>query len=151
MGKTERMSNFTPLASTIGGILIGLSATTLLTLNGKIAGISGIFGGLVRPARGDVGWRWRALFMAGLLAGGVLSLWLRPGAIGPAPNLSLLPMIVAGLFVGAGTQLGSGCTSGHGVCGISRGSLRSIVATITFMTTGIATVYVVRHLLGIAS
>jgi uncharacterized protein len=143
------MSNFTPLASTIGGVLIGLSATILLTLNGKIAGISGIFGGLVRPARGDL--EWRALFMAGLLAGGVLSLWLRPGAIGPAPNLSFFPMIVAGLFVGAGTQLGSGCTSGHGVCGISRGSTRSIVATVTFMTTGIATVYVVRHLLGIAS
>lgn len=83
------MTSFTPLASTIGGVLIGLSATAMLTLNGKVAGISGIFGGLLSPARGDVGWR--ALFLSGLLLGGVLSLWLYPQAIGPAPNLALLP------------------------------------------------------------
>src|SRR5262249_4048023 len=112
------MSNFTPIASTIGGALIGAAATTLLVLSGKVAGISGIVGGRLRPARGERAWR--ALFVVGLLAGGAVIGWLRPQAIGAAPSSPIAITILAGLLVGVGTQLGNGCTSGHGVCGISR-------------------------------
>jgi uncharacterized membrane protein YedE/YeeE len=142
------MTNFTPIASLFGGALIGASATAMLVLDGKVAGISGILGGLVRPKQGDVAWR--ALFALGLLAGGVAMSVLRPSSFGAAPR-SLFVLAIAGLVVGVGTALSNGCTSGHGVCGISRFSRRSMVATITFMATGAATVFVVRHLFGGAS
>lgn len=134
-----------PLA---GGALIGLSATLLLLFNGRVAGISGIAGGLLAPVRGDTGWR--VAFVGGLLAGGVLLRWLWPQSMeapAAAGTGGLLLLAASGLLVGFGARLGNGCTSGHGVCGISRGSVRSLVATVTFMATGAAAVWVVRHLL----
>jgi uncharacterized membrane protein YedE/YeeE len=142
------MTSFTPIASLLGGALIGTSATAMLMLDGKVAGISGILGGLVRPKGGDVAWR--ALFAVGLLMGGFAMAELRPSSFDVASH-SLFVVAVAGLLVGVGTALSNGCTSGHGVCGISRFSRRSIAATATFMATGAATVFVVRHLLGGAS
>jgi uncharacterized membrane protein YedE/YeeE len=120
-----------------GGALIGLSASLMLGLNGRVTGISGIVGGLVAPAAGDVAWR--ALFVAGLLAGGLLARAALPGAFS-ASAAPLWLVAVAGLLVGFGTRLGNGCTSGHGVCGIARLSPRSIAATLTFITTGALTV-----------
>ncbi len=140
------MSNFTPVASALGGALIGFSATLLLMLDGKVAGVSGIFGGFLGVKGEATGWR--AYFLAGLLVAGTLAAWLRPGAIGRPPSLPLGLALIAGLLVGVGTQLAGGCTSGHGVCGISRGSKRSVVATLVFVATGIATVNVARHVLG---
>ncbi|QDE84006.1 YeeE/YedE family protein [Myxococcus xanthus] len=132
----------------LGGALIGLSASLLLLANGRVAGISGVVGSLLAPVRGDVAWR--VLFFAGLLAGGLLLSWLRPGSF-PAPSApsagGLWLLAGAGLLVGFGSRLGNGCTSGHGVCGISRGSVRSIAATLTFMATGVLTVFLVRHVL----
>jgi hypothetical protein len=140
------MSQFTPIASLIGGALIGLSTSTLLLFNGRIAGISGIFGGLLLPKKGDVAWR--ASFLAGLLAAGLVLATLYPAAF-PKEALRPLGLIaLAGLLVGFGTRLGNGCTSGHGVCGISRLSARSTVATLSFMAAGAVTVFVTRHLLG---
>ena len=140
------MHNFTPLSALFGGILIGLSASAMLLLDGKIAGISGILGGVLKPVKGDT--LWRICFLAGLFAGGLLLRILLPGAfdfglIRPFPIL-----IIAGLLVGFGTRLGSGCTSGHGVCGVSRLSPRSLVATGTFIATGAIVVYLVNHLMG---
>jgi uncharacterized membrane protein YedE/YeeE len=140
------MHDFTPISALLGGGLIGLAASVLLVGNGRIAGISGIFAGLFLPTRGD--WLWRALFVLGLLGAGTAALWLAPERIGAAPR-SLSTLIIAGLLVGSGTRLGSGCTSGHGVCGISRWSLRSIVATLTFMIAGMVTVRAFA-LLGVA-
>jgi uncharacterized membrane protein YedE/YeeE len=139
------MSNFTPLSSFAGGTLIGVAAALLLVGNGRIAGVSGIVAGLLRRPAGDT--TWRALFVAGLLAGGLVLQLTRPSAIGPSV-VGFPLLVVAGLLVGFGTQLGSGCTSGHGVCGIGRLSPRSMVATATFMLAGAATTYVLRHLLG---
>jgi uncharacterized membrane protein YedE/YeeE len=140
------MHNFTPIAALAGGLLIGLSAAAMLLLDGKIAGISGIFAGVLKPVRADT--LWRVCFLAGLLVGGMLLRVFLPtafefGIIRPLPLL-----IVAGLLVGFGTRLGSGCTSGHGVCGVSRLSARSLVATGTFVFTGALTVYVLNHLSG---
>jgi uncharacterized protein len=140
------MHNFTPLAALIGGILIGLSASAMLLLEGKIAGISGICAGVLNPAKGETGWK--ASFIAGLLAGGTLLRIFLPrefdfGIVRPYGML-----VIAGLLVGFGTRLGNGCTSGHGICGISRLSPRSMVATATFIASGAATVYIVDHLLG---
>jgi uncharacterized protein len=140
------MHNFTPLASLLGGILIGISASAMLLLDGKIAGISGIVAGVLRPVRGDT--LWRICFLGGLLAGGLLLRILLPGAfdfgiIRPLPLLA-----AAGLLVGFGTRLGSGCTSGHGVCGVSRLSPRSLAATATFIFTGALTVYLINRLMG---
>jgi len=140
------MHNFTPIASTLGGILIGLSASSMLLFDGKIAGISGIFAGLLRPVKGDT--LWKACFVAGLLAGGLLLRWILPqsfefGILRPWGVLA-----IAGLLVGFGTRMGTGCTSGHGVCGVSRLSARSIVATATFIATGAIVVYLFDHLLG---
>jgi uncharacterized membrane protein YedE/YeeE len=130
----------------LGGVLLGLAAGALLLFNGQIAGISGIVGGLLRPKPDDVGWR--AAFLAGLLAGGAaLAAW-RPDALGPPLTQPTALFVLAGLLVGAGTRLGSGCTSGHGVCGLGRGSARSLVATATFMTTGAAVVFLTHHVLG---
>ena len=128
----------------LGGTLIGIAASALLLANGRIAGISGIVGGLLPPRSSDPAWR--ALFVAGLLAGGVC---LRLLMLDPFHGLSTTPygvLVPAGVLVGFGAGFGNGCTSGHGVCGVSRLSLRSIVATLTFMLTGAATVFVVRHL-----
>jgi uncharacterized membrane protein YfcA len=130
----------------VGGVLIGVAAAALLLFDGKIAGISGIVGGLAQPRRGDVGWR--AAFLLGLLVGGAGLLAWRPEALGPPAVVPTLTFVLAGLLVGTGTRLGNGCTSGHGVCGVGRGSVRSLVATATFMTTGAATVFLVRHVLG---
>jgi len=140
------MENFTPLSSLAGGALIGLSAALLLWLNGQIAGISGITGGLFS---GDVAERaWRVLFLAGLIAGAVLYRI----AGGPLQAIELTPslplLIAGGLLVGIGTRIGGGCTSGHGVCGLGRLSTRSLAATVTFMLVAGATVFVVRHVLG---
>ena len=139
------MAEFTPWSSLLGGMLIGAAASLLLLANGRIAGISGIVGGLLRAERGETAWR--ALFVAGLIAGGLVLQIAAPAAIGPSVVGSPL-LVVAGLLVGFGTQLGSGCTSGHGVCGIGRLSPRSLVATATFMLAGAAMTFVVRHLLG---
>jgi len=140
------MENFTPVASLCGGMLIGLSASLLLLCDGKIAGISGIVGGLLSPTQNDTAWR--AFFVVGLLTGGLLFSLFTPQVFTLSVTRSTSTLILAGLLVGFGTRLGNGCTSGHGVCGISRFSVRSIVATVMFMTTGIATVYIVSHLLG---
>lgn len=140
------MNDFTPLPSLLGGVLIGLAATILLAWNGRIAGISGILGGVLLPKSGEVSWR--AVFLAGLVAGGFLLRIIYPSAF-PAEASGSLPVIAAaGLLVGFGTRLGSGCTSGHGVCGLSRLSARSLVATLTFMATGALTVFVVHHVIG---
>jgi uncharacterized membrane protein YedE/YeeE len=139
------MENFTPIASGIGGILIGLGAALMLVCNGRLAGISGIFEGVVVPDEGSFGWK--ASFVAGLVAGGVGTVFVVPEWFAVEIDRSLFGFVAAGLLVGFGTRLGNGCTSGHGVCGISRLSRRSIVATLTFMATGAATVFVVRHVL----
>ena len=132
----------TPL---IGGLLIGASAVALLYFLGRIAGIAGIVWGAV-SAQPDNAWRW--LFIAGLLAG-PLAYHFLAGVPNPAPSpLPWWQAVAGGLLVGIGVRLGSGCTSGHGVCGIGRLSPRSLVATVTFMATGIITVYVIRHVLG---
>lgn len=140
------MENFTPVASLIGGLLIGLSAAVLFYVNGKIAGISSIVGGLLRPRSGDTAWRW--MFVAGLLTGGLVMVLVDPTRFEVAVDRSWGAFLAAGLLVGFGTRLGSGCTSGHGVCGLGRLSVRSLAATLTFMAFGFLTVYVVEHLLG---
>ncbi len=140
------MSHFTPFASLLGGALIGLAASALLLLRGRVAGIVGIVGGIVRPERGEVAWR--ALFVAGLFTGGLALAALRPELVASHLDRSTLALVVAGLLVGFGARLGGGCTSGHGVCGLSRLSLRSLVAVTTFMTTGAIAAFVVDHVLG---
>ncbi|WP_201316467.1 YeeE/YedE family protein [Dyella sp. EPa41] len=133
------------LLSAIGGALIGLSAILLMGALGRIAGISGIAGGLVTGA-GDRGWR--VAFVVGLVAGPLLLSWLHGDSGIGAPLVSWPWMALAGLLVGFGTRLGGGCTSGHGVCGIARFSPRSLLATVVFVLTGVVTVFVIRHLLG---
>ena len=140
------MEHFTPTASFLGGMLIGLSASAMLLANGKIAGISGIVAGLLSPTRHDT--LWRLVFVAGLLAGGFLLRFFSPRSFEIGIVRSGGALALAGLLVGFGTRLGNGCTSGHGICGISRGSKRSLIATATFMATGAAAVYIVNHLLG---
>jgi uncharacterized protein len=136
--------HFTPWASLAGGLLIGTAAAMFLLLNGRIAGISGILGGLLRPRAGDIGWR--VAFMLGLVAAPLLYQLAAPlPAVQVNAGTALL--VVAGLLVGMGTRYGSGCTSGHGVCGLSRLSPRSLVATAAFMVAGFVTVFVVRHLI----
>jgi uncharacterized membrane protein YedE/YeeE len=140
------MTHFTPVFSAIGGALIGLSASILLAGSGRIAGISGIFGGALVPKANDA--EWRIWFLAGLISAGVVWRALSPASFGAPIAQPLLLTIFAGLLVGVGTQIGNGCTSGHGVCGISRGSKRSITATLIFMATAAITVFVVRHVAG---
>lgn len=139
------MHEFTPLSALAGGALIGLSASLLLMGLGRIAGISGVVGGLLAPSRGDVAWR--AAFVAGLLAAGALMWALSPSSFS-APSSSIALVAVAGVLVGVGTRIGNGCTSGHGVCGLSRLSPRSLVATLTFIATGIGMATLVRVLGG---
>jgi uncharacterized membrane protein YedE/YeeE len=141
------MENFTPLTAIIGGLFIGLSATMLMWFSGRIAGISGIFFGAFDGAKHDTAWRW--WFIVGLLVGAGSYLWATGPVYVPRTDFPLILVALAGIIVGVGTQLGSGCTSGHGVCGIARFSMRSILATITFMITGIATTYMVRHIVGV--
>jgi hypothetical protein len=137
---------FTPVSSLAGGALLGLSASGLLVLNGRVAGISGIVAGLVRPRRGEVAWR--IAFVAGLLVGGLVVAWLVPGSVVPRQGVAPTALVaVAGLLVGIGTRLGGGCTSGHGVCGLSRFSVRSLVAVATFMATGALAAFFVQHVL----
>ena len=134
------------LIAALGGVLIGLASALLLLFNGRIAGVSGIAGGLFSLPGGERAWR--ASFIGGLVAGGLLLQAFLPSSMGAPVVTGSGVAIVAGLFVGFGTQLGSGCTSGHGVCGLARGSKRSLTATVTFMATGALTVFVVRHVLG---
>ncbi|OBV37547.1 YeeE/YedE family protein [Janthinobacterium psychrotolerans] len=136
--------HFTPWTSLAGGMLIGLAAAVLILFNGRIAGISGIVGGLLRPRHGDLAWR--VAFVAGLLASPLAYLLFQalPAATIEAGTPAL---IVAGLLVGVGVRYGAGCTSGHGVCGLSRWSPRSLAATIAFMAAGFVTVYLLRHAL----
>jgi hypothetical protein len=134
------MTHFTPVASLTGGALIGLAAALLLVTQGKIAGVSGIAGGVLQPRAGDVSWRlW---FLAGLAGGGALVALIWPGAFGASPDRGPVLVAVAGLLVGFGTRMGNGCTSGHGVCGLSRLAPRSMVATATFLLAAILTVLV---------
>ena len=135
---------FTPWASLAGGILIGISAAVFVLFNGRIAGISGILGGLLRPPPGDS--QWRVAFVLGLLGAPLLYglLFTLPA---PEIDAGYGTLVAAGLLVGIGTRYGAGCTSGHGVCGLSRLSPRSAIATATFMGAGFATVYVLRHLI----
>lgn len=130
----------------IGGLLIGGAAAGLLLLNGRIAGISNIAAGVFAQQGGE--WSWRFAFVLGLLAGGSALAWLRPEVFGSPRLLSPLMIAVAGLLVGFGAQLANGCTSGHGVCGLGRRSLRSLVATLTFIVTGMVTVYLSRLISG---
>ena len=140
------MANFTPLSAAIGGALIGLSAVLLMLLTGRIAGISGIFGGLLNPDSSDRGWR--IAFLAGLILAPLLAGWIGWGMPTPQLPSSWTVIAAAGLLVGFGARLGGGCTSGHGICGVARLSVRSIAATAIFMLTAIATVAITRHLLG---
>lgn len=140
------MENFTPISALIGGGLIGLSAAILLLFKGRIAGISGIVGGVLVPEKGDVDWR--IVFVVGLILGGFLYQWLGGDVSGFKAVVSQPMLIAAGLLVGIGTTIGTGCTSGHGICGIARFSGRSITATVSFMATGVITVALVRHVFG---
>ena len=137
-------NNFTPWTSLAGGILLGLASAIFILVNGRILGISGIVGGLLRPKSGDVGWR--LAFVLGMLVAPLLYL-LVADPVAVRIDAGWATLVIAGLLVGAGTRFGSGCTSGHGVCGLSRLSLRSLVATLAFMGAGFVTVYLIRHLL----
>lgn len=143
--------NFTPWQSLAGGQLIGLAASWLLLVNGRIAGISGIVGRLLQPRAGEIAWR--LAFLIGLLLATPLALLVAP-SLAPAHHLSVAPragwgmVILAGLLVGFGTRLGNGCTSGHGICGLAHLSRRSLAAVLTFMASGAATVFISRHVLG---
>lgn len=137
-------NHFTPWTSLAGGVLLGLASVKLMLLNGRVLGVSGILGHLIRPGMSERGWR--LAFIAGLLVAPTVMALVRA----PVPvriEVGWPMVIVAGLLVGWGTMRGSGCTSGHGVCGLSRLSLRSLAATLCFMATGFATVFVLRHLL----
>lgn len=138
--------HFTPWASLGGGLVLGLAAAMFILLNGRILGISGILGGLLSPRLGDMGWR--ISFLLGMAAAPTVFAWLTPADFLAAPRIEAgyALIVAAGLLVGLGTRYGSGCTSGHGVCGLSRLSPRSLVATLTFMGAGFAIVFVVRHL-----
>ena len=139
------MEDFTPVSGLVGGLLIGLAVTLMMLLNGRIAGISGIVGGLVNPKAGDTGWR--VAFVVGLLLG-ALAYILTVGWPTPVQVLASPPAIlVGGLLVGFGTRLGSGCTSGHGLCGMARFSRRSMVATAVFFGVAMLTVFLTRHAL----
>ena len=143
---TIAWNEFTPWSALAGGVLIGAAAAMFVLLNGRIAGISGVIGGLFRPVSGDVAWR--AAFVIGLV-GAPLVYRLLAALPVPRIDASFGALVVAGVLVGVGTRWGSGCTSGHGVCGLARLSPRSLVATAAFMGAGFATVFVTRHVFGI--
>ena len=138
-------THFTPWAALAGGVLLGLASALFVLLNGRILGISGIVGGLLRPRAGDMGWR--LAFVLGMLVAPGLY-WLVVGPTQPRIDATWGMVVMAGLLVGVGTRYGSGCTSGHGVCGLSRMSPRSLVATLAFMGAGFVTVFLIRHALG---
>jgi uncharacterized membrane protein YedE/YeeE len=140
------MANFTPLSAAIGGVLIGLSAVLLMLLTGRIAGISGIFSGLLNLRGDDKGWR--IAFIAGLILAPIIAGGVGYGMAQPKLPANWVIITAAGLLVGFGTRLGGGCTSGHGICGIGRLSMRSIAATVVFMVTAVITVAIMRHVLG---
>jgi uncharacterized protein len=140
------MENFTPLSALVGGMMIGGAASLLLWLNGRIAGVSGIAWELLARPRGEGGWR--LAFLIGLVLGALIFRWASGDSLAPTIHASWAFVIFGGLLVGFGTRLGTGCTSGHGVCGLARLSPRSMAATVTFMATAMATVFVARHLLG---
>jgi uncharacterized protein len=139
------MENFTPVSGLLGGLLIGLAAAVLLLLNGRISGISGIVGGLLAPRSAEVGWR--VVFVAGLLLGALGYMLATSGPFPVGMQASMPILIVAGLLVGFGTRLGSGCTSGHGLCGIALLSKRSIAASAVFFGVAIITVFLTRHVI----
>ena len=141
------MENFTPVSSLFGGMLIGFSVSLLLLLNGRMAGISGIMNGLFRsPRKEEV---WRGLFLAGLILGAAIFQFLSDYSLHARQNYPLMLIIIGGFLVGFGTRMGSGCTSGHGICGIANFSFRSIIATLIFMLSGMFTVYVLKHFIGV--
>uniref|UniRef100_UPI00289D56A2 YeeE/YedE family protein n=1 Tax=Paradevosia shaoguanensis TaxID=1335043 RepID=UPI00289D56A2 len=140
------MTEFTPFPALAGGMLIGLSAVLLMAFHGRIAGMTGILAGVLRPTAGD--WGWRAAFLVGAIIAPVLVLAVSGQAVSFTNVVPVPLLIVGGIVVGIGVSFGGGCTSGHGVCGIARLSSRSIVATATFMLAAFATVYVARHILG---
>lgn len=140
--------NFTPGIALAGGLLIGLAAVLFMATLGRIAGISGIFHSLFTNAQGR---SWRLAFLIGLIAGAGLYVLLRPGDLPVREGFPALGLIIAGLLVGIGTRLGSGCTSGHGVCGLARRSERSLTATLVFMALGFATAIITRHVLGLGT
>ncbi len=142
-------THFTPWLSLAGGLLLGVASAIFILLNGRILGISGILGGLLTPRRGEIGWR--VAFLLGMAAAPFVASLVLPAGFMPAPRIDAGygVVVVAGLLVGFGTRYGSGCTSGHGVCGLSRLSPRSLVATLTFMGFGFLAVFVVRHVLSI--
>ena len=146
MGKS--LENFTPISALAGGALIGLSVSLLLLFNGRIAGISGIMNGLfLAPKREEI---WRGLFLIGLILGAFIFQLLTNDSLQLRQVYPVLMIILGGFLVGFGTRMGGGCTSGHGICGIARFSIRSTVATITFMLSGMVTVFILKHLLGVA-
>lgn len=140
-------THFTPWLSLAGGIVLGMGSAVFILFNGRILGISTIVGGLLRPQAGEVSWR--LVFLAGLFLAPAVFAWLAPASWIPTPRIDAewWTLIGAGLLVGIGTRCASGCTSGHGVCGLSRLSLRSLVATVSFMASGFLTVYLIRHAL----
>jgi uncharacterized membrane protein YedE/YeeE len=140
------MTEFTPVASLFGGALIGLSAVLLMAFHGRIAGMTGILSGLLPPMSSD--WAWRAAFVAGAIVAPILILGVSETAIGYQSPVPMPWVIVSGLIVGGGVYFSSGCTSGHGVCGMARLSPRSLAATATFMAAAFLTVFVIRHLIG---
>lgn len=144
---TVDWANFTPWASLAGGILLGVASAFFILVNGRVLGISGILGGLMPPKLGDAGWR--VAFLLGMLAAPLAYGLLAPEGFVQAPRIDagFATVVAAGLLVGLGTRYASGCTSGHGVCGLSRLSPRSLVATLAFMGAGFAMVFVVRHVL----
>jgi hypothetical protein len=137
---------FTPGSAVAGGLLIGIATAMFVLLNGRIAGISGVLGALLKPVRGDVAWR--VAFIVGLIVAPLVFM-----SVGAWPRLQIdagfAALVAAGLLVGVGTRYGAGCTSGHGVCGVSRLSPRSIAASVIFVAAGFITVFVLRHLLGV--
>jgi uncharacterized membrane protein YedE/YeeE len=143
------VENFTPISALAGGVLIGISATLLLLFNGRIAGISGILNGLFLAPKNDR--LWRLLFLLGLVLGGLLFNFLVPDFNMPRQNYPLPLLAIGGFLVGFGAKMANGCVSGHGVCGLANLSVRSLMATCTFMVAGMLAVYVVRHLLGFSA
>ena len=141
------MENFTPVSALFGGAMIGLAAALYLILNGRIAGISGIVGGVIAPGGGREKLE-KLAFVIGLIIGPLLVISLGNVPVVSVVDASWPVIVIGGLLVGFGTRMGSGCTSGHGICGLSRLSLRSLVATVAFMAAGFATVYLMRHVIG---
>lgn len=146
MGKS--LENFTPVSALSGGALIGLSVSLLLLFNGRMAGISGIMNGLfMAPKKEEL---WRGLFLIGLILGAYIFQLLTNNSLQLRPDYPVILIILGGFLVGFGTRMGNGCTSGHGICGIATFSIRSITATIIFMLSGMVTVFILKHLLGVA-